>query len=345
MKILLFTNTASSLTPQTLRSICGWLEEQDITYDVFSSEFIEKQSASVDRLCASITDYDLICSFGGDGTTLRAAHIVGKTGVPLLSYNFGRLGFLSGACKDDLIPAMQAAIDGKLNFDARSMLELRVAYEHGRIDQQIVVNELAVTRGHFGRIVELDLSINGSLVTTVRGDGILVATPTGSTGYALSAGGPIISPNNESICVVPISPHSLTSRAVVTAKDDVILIVPNEQNRQKLALFIDGEVFWVAGDSQVLAAAGEGPATGQGAAGAGNSDSPGPQAAAPDGDGDGDGGSQAAPGDDGGDGGDGPSEILWIEARVCPEKLLLARYGPYDFYDHISQTFFRGRNA
>ena len=324
MKILLFTNTTSSLTPQTLHSICGWLEEQNITYDMFSSEVFEGISPSIDELCASITDYDLICSFGGDGTTLRAAHVVGKSGVPLLSYNFGRLGFLSGACKDDLIPAMQAAVDGKLNFDARSMLELRVAYEHGRIDHQIVVNELAVTRGHFGRIVELDLSINGSLVTTVRGDGILVATPTGSTGYALSAGGPIISPENESMCVVPISPHSLTSRAVVTAKNDVILIVPNEQNRQKLALFIDGEVFWVAGDSQIAAATGESLVPGQGAVSAGNNEQK----------------DEAVP-----DSSDGQSEIMWIEARVCPEKLLLARFGPYDYYDHISQTFFRGRNA
>jgi len=329
MKILLFTNTTSSLTPQTLYSICGWLEDQQIAYDVFSSEFIEKQSASIDEICASIAEYDLICSFGGDGTTLRAAHVVGKSGVPLLSYNFGRLGFLSGACKDDLVPAMKAAIDGKLIFDARSMLELRVAYEHGRIDQQIAVNELAVTRGHFGRIVELDLHINGSLVTTVRGDGILVATPTGSTGYALSAGGPIISPKNESMCVVPISPHSLTSRAVVTARDDVILIVPNEQNRQRLALFIDGEVFWVAGGNQVSAGnqvstlTKESPMLGRCAVCAEETEETKPQPASD--------GSQ--------------SEILWIEARVCSEKLLLARFGPYDFYDHVSQTFFRGRNA
>jgi len=299
MKILLFTNTMTSLTPQAIQPICTWLTDKGIEYDIVSSEIVEEQNPLLEGLSASIADFDLLCSFGGDGTTLRAAHIIGTSGVPLLSYNFGRLGFLSGACKDDLIPAMQAAIDGKLNYDARSLLVLTVAYKDGRFDHQIAVNELAVTRGHFGRIVELELFINDSLVTTVRGDGILVATPTGSTGYALSAGGPIISPMNESMCVVPISPHSLTSRAVVTSRDDVMRIVPSSQNRQKIALFIDGEVFWIADKSLENAAE--------------------PDAS--------------------------NNEIVWIEIRVSDKKLRLARFGHYDFYEHISQTFFRGRNA
>ena len=307
MKVLLFTNTTTKLTSEELQSICGHFRENGIDFDLFSSGIFEGQGSSFTELSASITSYDLLCSLGGDGTTLRAAHIVGKTGVPLLSYNFGRLGFLSGAGVDDLIPAMQAAIEGRLNFDARSMLEVELTYEDGFVDHQIAINELAVSRGHFGRIVDLDLSINGTFINTIRGDGVLVATPTGSTGYALSAGGPIISPAHEGLCIVPISPHSLTSRAVVTARDDVVGIIPNEQNRQRLVLFIDGEVFWIAPPNE---------ATQKDINQSVSSVEDRTQ-----------------------------SELTNIKVTVCKEKLLLARYGGYDFYDHIAQTFYRGRHA
>ena len=307
MKVLLFTNRTNDLTSQAMEEICAWLADKGVDYDLFSSGIFEEQGSSLDELRASITSYDLVCSFGGDGTTLRAAHIVGKTGIPLLSYNFGRLGFLSGAGVDDLIPAMEAALGGRLSFDARTMLEATVFYEDGRTDRQIAVNEITVSRGHFGRIVSLDLSINDTFIATVSGDGILVATPTGSTGYALSAGGPIISPAHGGLCVVPISPHTLTTRAIVTTERDVINIVPNKQNRQQLVLFIDGEVLWIASANKDL-----GEKTDQ--------DPLAPHGSAQD-------------------------DIIRVEARVCPEKLLFARFGDYDFYDHISRTFFRGGHA
>ena len=298
MRVLLFTNMTTKLTSQTLESICRWFEEKGIEYDLFSSGIFEGQGPSYEELSASISRYDLLCSLGGDGTTLRAAHIVGISGVPLLSYNFGRLGFLSGAGVEDLFPAMQAAIEGKLNFDPRSILNVEVSYEDGHTDHQIALNEIAVSRGHFGRIVSLDLSINGTFIKTISGDGILVATPTGSTGYSLSAGGPIISPLHEGLCVVPISPHSLTTRAVVTTRDDIVGIVPNGQNHQQLVLFIDGEVFWMKSAGEE---AQEEHQLNQ--------------------------------------------EPISIQISVCPEKLLLARYGHYDFYEHISRTFFRGDHA
>ena len=306
MNVLLFTNKTNDHSVEALESICTWLTEKDIKHRLFSSGIFEERGSSFDEISGSITEYDLVCSFGGDGTTLRAAHIVGKTGIPLLSYNFGRLGFLSGAGVDDLIPAMEAAIDGRLSFDARCILEVAVLYEDGHVDRQIAVNELAVSRGHFGRIVELDLSINDTFIATISGDGILVSTPTGSTGYALSAGGPIISPSHEGLCVVPIAPHTLTSRAVVTTCKDVISIVPNRQNRQQLVLFIDGEVFWITTAKEEL----------QNTKGQGLSTNTASQ-----------------------------REIARVEVSVCPEKLMFARYGAYDFYNHISQTFFRGGNA
>lgn len=296
MKILLFTNTAKGSAATALETICDFCDAQGVDYDFSSSGFFEGPHISFEELSATITNYDLVCSLGGDGTTLRAAHVVGKTGIPLLSYNFGHLGFLHGAGVQDLIPALQAAVDGKLSYDERGMLEAAVTYEDGRVDTQIAINELVVSRGHFGRIVELDLSINDTFITTIKGDGILVATPTGSTGYALSAGGPLISPVHEGLCVVPISPHSLTSRALVTSRDDRICIVPSEENRQRLVLFTDGEIYWI------------------------------PRA-----------GEQSQTGDE--------KDPVSIRVSVCPQKLRLARYGEYNFYDHITRVFFRGGHA
>jgi NAD+ kinase len=295
MKVLLFTNTTKSLTSQVMTSVCAWLKDHGVEYELFSSGIFEEEETRFDELAFTVDRFDLVCSFGGDGTTLRAAHLVGASGVPLLSYNFGRLGFLSGAGRADLIPAMEAAVNGTLTYDARALLEIKVSFEDGRSDRQIALNEVVVSRGHFGRIAALDLAINGTFIDTVEGDGVLVATPTGSTAYSLSAGGPIISPAHEGLCVVPISPHSLKTRAVVTAPGDTICLEPNKSNRQQLVLFIDGEVFWVHGN-------------GIGA----------PSTA---------------------------GEIVSVEIGVCSKKLMLARYGDYDFYEHISQTFFRSGDA
>ncbi|MDR2106437.1 MAG: NAD(+)/NADH kinase [Coriobacteriales bacterium] len=314
MKVLLFTNTEKGLASQSLRLVCDWLEGKRIEYELFSSGIFEDEHTRFDEVRASITAFDLVCSFGGDGTTLRAAHLVGTSGVPLLSYNFGRLGFLAGAGRADLIPALEAAVNGTLDCDARTMLSVTVTYESGRTDRQIALNEAVVSRGHFGRTVALDLSINGTFIDTIRGDGVLVATPTGSTAYSLSAGGPLIAPGHEGLCVVPISPHSLAARAVITAKDDIVRLEPNSHNSQRLVLFIDGEVFWVHPDG---ARGGTGGAEGSGARGAGGV----------------------------GSAGDGRDEVVSVDIGICAEKLLLARFGTYDFYAHIARTFFRGEYA
>ncbi|MDR2586967.1 MAG: NAD(+)/NADH kinase [Coriobacteriales bacterium] len=295
MRVLLFTNTTKEPSSQVLGAIYAWLDERGVEHESFSSgSFEEEESARFDELRASIRDFDLVCSFGGDGTILRAAHLVGTSGVPLLGYNFGSLGFLSGAGRDELLPALEAAIDGRLARDERALLKVEVTYENGQVDSQIALNEVAVSRGHFGRIVALDVTINNSFIDTMEGDGVLVATPTGSTAYALSAGGPLIAPAYEGLCVVPISPHSLKSRAVITTATDVIRLEPNRANRQQLVLFIDGEVFWMNPPQERAASRGE---------------------------------------------------VVRVEVGVCAEKLILLRFGAYDFYHHISETFFRGGNA
>jgi NAD+ kinase len=314
MKVLLFTNRENDAISQVVASVCAWLADQDIEHELFSGDIFEEKSR-FEELTFAIKQFSLVCSFGGDGTTLRAAHLVGTSGVPLLSYNFGRLGFLSGAGRADLIPALAAAVEGRLSYDERMLLEVCVTYEDGRVDRQIALNEVAVSRGHFGRIVALDVAINGTFIDTMKGDGVLVATPTGSTGYALSAGGPIIAPAHEGLCVVPISPHSLKTRAIVAARGDRVRLEPNRSNRQQPVLFIDGEVPWTYAASATSATSATSAAPGASATPVA------PVASAVTG------------------------EIVAVEVGACAQKLMLARYGDYDFYDHISRTFFRSGNA
>ena len=307
MKVLLFTIAAKEPATQALDTICAWMKAQGIGYSVYNDcVHASACDPQFEQLRAKIAEYDLVCSFGGDGTTLRAAHLIGSSELPLLNFNFGRLGFLSGASAVDLMPAIQAAVDGRLDVDARTMLEARVSYRDGSQKRQVGLNELAVSRGHFGRIVALDIYVNGGFLDSIRGDGVMIATATGSTAYSLSAGGPIIAPSHDGLCIVPIAPHSLASRAVVTTAADSVRIVPNEQNRQQLVLFIDGERFRMhpQGDN----------------------------------------------GDNGDDLEDSASEkldnyasiglVASVDVRACSAKLKLLRYGDYDFYSHISTTFF-----
>lgn len=316
MKILLFANNTKDLASQAIQSIREWLEGRGVEYETVSSGIFEGGLQYLEDMRNAVQGVDLICTFGGDGTILRAAHLVGTTGVPMLCYNFGTLGFLTGATEKDLIPALEAALAGTLEIDARAMLEVKVIYGDGQSDSRLAVNELVVSRGHFGRIVALDLSINDSFIDTLRGDGVLVSTPTGSTAYSLSAGGPIISPANEGLCVVPISPHSLTSRAVVTAKDDIVSLVPNKLNLQQLVLFIDGEVLWITAENKTASPVPGAP------------DTPGiPDTL----------GTSGAP--------DDHREVARIEVRACPQKLLLLRYSNSNYYDQISSIFFRGGHA
>ncbi|MDR1713660.1 MAG: NAD(+)/NADH kinase [Coriobacteriales bacterium] len=321
MRILLIDNVTNDQAIEAMRQVGEWLARESIAYDSASGLDLSQFAADIDT-------YDLICTFGGDGTILRAVQLIGSSGVPLLSYNFGQLGFLAGAAGDDIIPAIKASISGQAQIDARTMLSARVEFTDGTSLEQLGLNELAVTRGNFGRIVALDLEVNGTPIDTVRGDGMLVSTPTGSTAYALSAGGPLIAPGYEGLCVVPISPHSLNTRAIIIAPGDVISLRPNSRNRQPLALFIDGQDVLAApagtgmsfaGDDGVEMIAGSWPAQ------ASDTTQSVSQAQAAD-----------------------PGQVLnpvrnieRIEIRTSSHKLKLLRPAPYDFYDHIAATFFR----
>ena len=185
---------------------------------------------------------DFYFSLGGDGTLLSCSQLVFKAPAPVLGFNFGHLGFLTGASPDVMYDAIEAAFDGKLPSESRCALDVTIEGRDNSRLRYIVLNEVAITRGVTGKMVEFEVAIDGDTLSTMRADGVIVASPTGSTAYSLSAGGPIISPTLSSMVVVALAPHSLVSRSLVTDDDEVVSIVPEDKSNKDCSVFIDGNL-------------------------------------------------------------------------------------------------------
>jgi len=157
---------------------------------------------------------DLVVAIGGDGTLLHAARHVAERGVPLLGINRGRLGFLTDISPEHMFDAIDAILAGDYLEEKRLMLNAQIAdgASHSRL---VALNDVVLQKGETGRMLDFVTTVDGSYVNTHRGDGLIVATPTGSTAYALSCGGPIIQPNVDALVMVPICPHTLSDRPLV----------------------------------------------------------------------------------------------------------------------------------
>ncbi len=185
---------------------------------------------------------EAVIVLGGDGTLMRSADLVKDMKLPILGINTGTLGYLTGAETDNLEEALKKLIDGEYRIENRMMLDVSVNGER----PETVINDAVVTRNGYSRIIRLKVKINDIELLTVGGDGIIVSTPTGSTGYNLSAGGSICVPEAEMIIVTPICPHSMTARSVIaSAKDEIGIEIPVERNYETpdLGITLDGRSF------------------------------------------------------------------------------------------------------
>jgi len=186
------------------------------------------------------TKAELIIALGGDGAMLDAARRAAPAGIPILGINMGRIGYMTEMEMDEL-ELLDRVFDGSYRIDERTMLRAEVLSSSGQSKfSAYALNEATITNGSAARIVDLELSDGDELIYTYRADGLLVATPTGSTAYSLSAGGPIVDPKLSCFCVTPICPHSLLARPLVFP-DTAKLRIKNICNREKvLHLTVDG---------------------------------------------------------------------------------------------------------
>lgn len=170
---------------------------------------------------------DALLAFGGDGTLLRGARLVQSREIPILGFNLGRVGFLTWASYDDLAPALDALVSGKLAVDRRQVLSSSILSPNGDVQPlPNSLNDVTVRKGGVARVVRLDVTIEGETIGPYSADGIIVATPTGSTAYSLSAGGPIVVPGVQAMVVTPICAHTLAVRPVVVPAHYTVVVEP-----------------------------------------------------------------------------------------------------------------------
>ncbi|MDE0825489.1 MAG: NAD(+)/NADH kinase [Akkermansiaceae bacterium] len=183
---------------------------------------------------------DLVISLGGDGTLLNTLHTMGGCPAPVAGINIGTLGFLT-ACQDEEIDEFAAVLEaGTQEIVERSMLKVRMEEEGKGVREFLAMNEVVLMRGETGRLVSLEARIDGDLLNHYRADGLIVATPTGSTAYSLAAGGPLISPRAGVFVLSPICPHSLSNRSLIVGDDSVVEIQSAGENNEPILFTVDG---------------------------------------------------------------------------------------------------------
>ena len=222
-KIALVGKLGSAEIAASLRELVAFLKKRGC------ETFIEKETAT--DIGERGLDYaaigakaDLAVVVGGDGTMLAAARNLVRFKVPMVGVNQGRVGFMTDIGHGDMLDGVGAILDGGYTLEERALLDAEVRRGHDTILRSIALNEAVVGKGAQGRLIEFELSLDGEFVYTLRADGILVATPTGSTAYALSAQGPILHPAVPALALVPLAPHTLSARPVSVSDRSVVEI-------------------------------------------------------------------------------------------------------------------------
>lgn len=186
-------------------------------------------------------DVDLVIVIGGDGTFLSVVRSMGARQVPILGVNAGSLGFLTDTALPDLYKALETVFAGQYTIESRMMLDVELERNGNVVSKQTVLNDVVITKGAIARMIEVGVELNEQLVATIRADGVIVSTPTGSTAYSLAAGGPILYPGIGSMILTPICPHTLTYRPVVFSDNSTVDLTLRSSSGEVYATF-DGQV-------------------------------------------------------------------------------------------------------
>lgn len=221
--------------------ICTWLKERqvDILLSDECAEILQFPGTN-HPLPTLAKQCDCLMVWGGDGTILNTARTAAPLGTPIYGVNAGRLGFLTEVDIPDLLAGLEKLIAGDYTVEQRMMVEAKV-YRRGNIIETFSgLNDAVVSKGSFARMIWLEISVNGELVNSYPADGVIIASPTGSTAYSLSAGGPLVGPDLDLMIVTPICPHTLSARPLVVAPDKVVSVVA-ETNRGSIMLTMDGQ--------------------------------------------------------------------------------------------------------
>lgn len=195
---------------------------------------------------------DLVVALGGDGTLLAVARAIGERDVPILGVNLGTLGFLAETAREDLFPTLEAVFEGHFVIEERMRFDVGVERDGEVLGRFVALNDAVISNTALSRMVHLATRADGAEVTTYHADGLIIATPTGSTAYSLSAGGPLLLPTLQAIVLTPISPHTLTQRPLVLPETCVVEIYVEERRGGEVHLTVDGQVGRALDDDDIV---------------------------------------------------------------------------------------------
>ncbi|HBU06058.1 MAG TPA: NAD(+) kinase, partial [Nitrospiraceae bacterium] len=239
-KIGIISKAGRTEPAEILKDFLPWLNNRGLEV------FLDTETASLLKMKGSPRSempslVDMIVVLGGDGTMLNVARLVCERGVPILGVNLGGLGFITEVQKEEICDAMDKTLSGEYSIEDRMMLTAHI-HRHGeKIAEYTVLNDVAINKGALARIIDLETYINKAYVTIFKADGLIVSTPTGSTAYSLSAGGPVLYPTLDCIILTPICPHTLTNRPTVLP-DDALIEIMLKSVSEDVFLTLDGQV-------------------------------------------------------------------------------------------------------
>jgi len=248
--------------PDALETLCRlteWLNEHGITLvgpTEVERERIEHQTGCTIEVVHEselAQQVDLMLVLGGDGTMIATARMIGDSQVPVIGVNYGGLGYLAEFPLEELFPALESILAGQYKVQQRLMLTVELWRGQELVTRNRVLNDVVVNKSALARIIEIEAYLNEQFVNLFRADGLIVATPTGSTAYSLSAGGPIIYPSMSAVVITPICPFTLSNRPLVVP-DDSMIEVRLMTEKEEVALTLDGQVGFPlqAGDRVVI---------------------------------------------------------------------------------------------
>jgi NAD+ kinase len=236
--------------PEALKTVCRlaeWCAARGLA--LVGGPRLDRESIEAETGCSVETlehaelvrAVDLIVVLGGDGTMIASARMVGDAGTPVLGVNFGTLGYIAEFTIEDMIPSLDSVLAGDYTLDRRLMLAAEVFRGGEKLMHDRVLNDVVISKSALARIIEIETWVDKKFVNLFRADGLIVSTPTGSTAYNLSAGGPVIYPSMNAVVVTPICPHTLSNRPLVVP-DDVDFELVLKTPREEVALTLDGQV-------------------------------------------------------------------------------------------------------
>jgi len=226
---------------KAMEGLNTWLTEHgcEVFMDTDTAAILEARSPYKKSKIPSLVE--MIIVLGGDGTLLSVARVVEGTGVPILGVNVGGLGFLTEVTLEELYQTLEKVFNNEFTMEERLLLKAQILRQGEQVAQSFALNDVVVSKGTLAKMIQLEIYVNRQFVTALRGDGVILSTPTGSTAYSLSAGGPILHPSVDALILTPICPHTLTNRPIVIPDRVKIEVILKSKDEGVMATF-DGQV-------------------------------------------------------------------------------------------------------